>query len=99
MSAKIAMLLPFAAMAVAQLRPTNPQPTNVEFSEGEIGAVPPGWNVPRFVLDAGYQVQLRRQECRERFSSCIVYLPPPVIRDVRAAELYQTFPAAPYLEK
>jgi hypothetical protein len=97
--ARPAILLLLATAAFGQLQPTNPHPTNVDFSEGQIGEFPPGWNMPQAVLDAGYRVQLRRQDCKERFSSCVIYLAPPQIGGVRAAELQQTFPAAPFLGK
>jgi hypothetical protein len=97
--ARIAILPLLVMVAFGQLRPTNSQPTNVDFGEGEVGALPPGWNMPQRVLAAGYRVQLRRQDCRETFSSCVVYLPPSQIGAVRVAELQQIFPAAPYLGK
>ncbi len=93
-------MLPWlAVMALGQLRPTNPHPTNVDFSEGEVGQLPTGWNMPKMVVDAGYRAELYRQGCGERFASCVVYLPPPHIDNVRAAEVQQSFPAGPYLGK
>src|SRR5580693_8873825 len=49
------MLCISAVAAIAQLRPTVPQPTNLDFSCGAIGQMPPGWDMPQFVLDAGYR--------------------------------------------
>src|SRR4051812_12172068 len=93
-------ILPLVAIAAfGQLRPTNSQPTNVDFSEGEIGALPPVWNMPEAVRDARYRVELRGQDCKERFSSCVVYLQPAQSGRIRAAELQQSFPAAPLLGK
>jgi uncharacterized protein (TIGR02246 family) len=96
---KLAMLPLLTSLATGQLRPTNQHPTNLDFSEGEVGQLPTGWNMPKFVLDAGYRAELRREGCGGRFSSCIVYSAPASIENVRAAEVAQTFPAGPYLRK
>jgi len=88
-----------AAVAFAQLKPTVPQPTNITFAEGGIALLPPGWNMPQAVLDAGYRAEIREQGCGPRFSRCVAYVAPPVPGAVRAAELAQTFPAAPYIGK
>lgn len=90
-------LLPLVALA--QMRPTVPHPTNVDFSEGEIGEMPPGWHMSQTVLDAGYRAQLRRENCGENFATCVAYQQPARIEAVQAAALMQTFPAAPYLGK
>jgi hypothetical protein len=63
-----------------------------------LGQMPPGWDMPQFVRDAGYRTELRRDDCG-RFSVCVAYLAPAVIDKVRAAELTQTFPAGPYIGK
>jgi hypothetical protein len=96
---KPAMLCLFAGVGLGQLRPTVPEPTNVDLSQGAIGEIPPGWNMPPAVLDAGYRAELRQQDCGWRFSICVAYVPPRVIGAVRAAELAQTFPADPYIGK
>ena len=96
---KVAIFPLLAGLAAGQLRPTNPHPTNLDFSEGETGQLPTAWNMPQVVIDAGYRAELRRDGCGERFSSCFVYLAPVHIGSVRAAELQQTFPARPYLGK
>jgi hypothetical protein len=64
-------------------------------STGETGQIPPGWDMPPLVVNAGYRAELRHQDCGRSFSSCVAYVPPPVIGTVRAAELAQTFPADP----
>jgi hypothetical protein len=94
-----ALLCFLAATAFAQIQPTVPEPTNIDFSQGEDGQIPPGWNMPPAVLDAGYRAELRHQDCGARFSVCVGYVRPAVLEKVRAAELQQTFPAAPYIGK
>ena len=74
------------------------KPTNIDFSDGEIGQMPPGWHIPAAVLEAGYRAEWQQQDCG-RFSTCVQYVPPSVIKDVRAAELQQIFPAGPYIGK
>jgi uncharacterized protein (TIGR02246 family) len=93
------MLCLWAVVAFGQLRPTVPQPANVDFSQGDVGQLPPGWNMPQFVLDAGYRAERREQGCGQHLSACVAYVAPPVIGTVRAAELGQTFPADPYIGK
>jgi hypothetical protein len=95
---RVFMLCISAVAALAQIQPTVPQPTNIDFSAGAIGQMPPGWDMPQFVRDAGYRTELHRDDCG-RFSVCVAYVAPPVIDKVRAAELAQTFPAAPYIGK
>ena len=51
------------------------------------------------VLNAGYSAELRRGDCPQPFSSCVLFVPPVLITTVRAEELQQIFPAAPYLGK
>ncbi len=96
---RIAVACLLAATAFGQPPITVPHPTNVDFSKGETGQIPPGWEMPPAVLNAGYRAELRHQDCGQRFSSCVAYVPPPVIGTVRAAELAQTFPADPYIGK
>jgi len=96
---KAAILCALAAALLGQRVATNPRPINVDFGEGAIGTMPPGWQMPQRVLDAGYRVELRRGECAMPFAGCVVYLPPERIGGIRAAELEQTFPAGPYLGK
>jgi uncharacterized protein (TIGR02246 family) len=96
---RASILCLLAVAAFGQMRPTVPQPTNVDFSQGEEGQLPPGWNMPQFVLDAGYRAERRQQGCGQHLSTCIAYVAPSVIGTVRAAELGQTFPADPYIGK
>jgi hypothetical protein len=91
----------FCSLAVTvfgQLRPNVSQPTNIDFSEGAIGQMPPGWAMPPLVLEAGYRTEIRQEGCG-RFPVCVAYLTPEVIGKVRVAELTQTFPAEPYIGK
>ena len=96
---RASILCLWAVAAWSQVGPTLPQPTNVDFSQGEIGEIPPGWNMPQFVMNAGYRVERRQQGCGQHLSSCVAYVAPPVIGAVRAAELQQRFPADPYIGK
>jgi hypothetical protein len=93
-----AALCSFALAVLGQSVPTAPQPTNIDFSQGAIGQMPPGWSMPPVVLAAGYRAELREEGCGQ-FPRCVAYVAPPVIREVRAAELQQTFPAEPYIGK
>lgn len=93
-----AILCSFTLAVFGQAVPTVPQPSNVDFSQGVIGQVPPGWNMPPVVLAAGYRAELREEDCG-RFPRCVAYVAPPVIREVRTAELQQAFPAEPYIGK
>ena len=79
-------------------RNTVPTPTNIDFSQGEIGKEPPGWELWKGARDAGYRAEWQQQNCG-RFSTCVQYVAPSVIKDVRAAELEQVFPADPYIGK
>lgn len=92
------MVCVFAVAAVAQIPASVPQLTNIDFSTGALGQMPPGWDMPEFVRDAGYSTELRRDGCG-RFPVCVAYVAPKVIDKVRAAELTQTFPATPYIGK
>jgi uncharacterized protein (TIGR02246 family) len=79
--------------------PKNRSATNVDFSEGDAGKLPPGWNMPQMVLDAGYSAELHRGDCPGGFSACALFRAPAAITNIRAAELQQSFPAQPYLGK
>ena len=81
---KAATLCFLSVLAFSQRRPTNPQPTNLGFSEGEIGQMPRGWDMPQFALDAGYRAELRRQDCGVRFATCVIFVP-PLLSKTRAA--------------
>jgi uncharacterized protein (TIGR02246 family) len=97
-----ALLLLFAGFAFSQPAPNRiivPHPTNIDFREGEPGSVPTGWHLPPIVAAAGYRAELRTEGCGGLFTSCVAYLPPPQIMDVRAAELQQIFPAESYAGK
>jgi uncharacterized protein (TIGR03435 family) len=96
---RASILCLWAVAAFGQIFPTVPQPTNVDLSQGAVGEIPPGWNMPKFVLDAGYRAERREQGCGQHLSTCVAYVAPPVIGTVRAAELQQTFPAEPYIGK
>jgi len=96
---RIALFFLSATLAFGQLPATVPEPTNVSFSEGPIGQMPPGWDMPKQVLDAGYRTELRDRGCGFSFARCVAYVTPGVVRTVRAAELTQTFPAGPYIGK
>src|SRR5882757_289136 len=55
----IRILLIFAAIASAQVKPTNPG-----FEDGELGSVPTGWFVPSALKDAGFGAKIVDQSCR-----------------------------------
>jgi hypothetical protein len=82
MPLKLAMLLMLAVSVLAQLRPTNPHPTNVDLREGASGQLPPGWNVPQVVLDAGYRADLRTDGCGDRFATCVAFTAPARIENI-----------------
>jgi hypothetical protein len=93
---KLASILLLTGMAFGQLRPTVPEPTNIDFSIGTPRQIPFGWEMPAFVTAAGYRAELRHEGCG-LFPTCVAYVAPDVIGRVRAAELAQTFPAQPYI--
>jgi len=88
------------ALAFGQAgRITDQGPTNLDFSEGEAGKIPPGWEVPPIVLHAGYTAELRRGDCPGFFSTCVLFQAPAVTGTVHAEELAQSFSARDYLGK
>ena len=91
--ASIPCLWAVAGFGQAPMPPTVPQPTNVDLSQGAVGELPPGWNMSKAVLDAGYRAERRERGCGQHLSTCVAYVAPPVIGTVRAAALQQTFPA------
>lgn len=95
---KVAFLFSLAVATFGQLRPNVSGPTNIDFSNGATGLMPSGWEMPPRALSAGYRAELRQEGCG-RFPVCVAYVAPAVIENVRAAELSQTFPAAPYIGK
>ena len=96
---KSAILLLFVSVTWSQVRPLNPHPTNVDFSEGDSGKLPPGWHLPPVVTEAGYRAELQREGCGHGFATCVAYVTPLYFGDVKAAELEQRFPAQPYIGK
>ena len=98
MITRAAVLYLLAGSAFCQITPNVPKPTNLDFRDGEIGQLPMGWEMDPHPYAAGYRAELRDHDCG-RFLSCVAYINPPVIGDVRAAEISQAFPAAPYIGK
>jgi hypothetical protein len=95
---KLLILCLLTVAAFGQLQPTVPHPTNIDFSAGAIGQMPPGWDMPPAVLNAGYRTEIRQEGCG-RFPACVAYVTPAIIGTVRAAELQQSFPAESYIGK
>ncbi len=93
-----AVLCLLAGWAFGQITPNVPKPTNLDFRDGEIGQLPTGWEMDPHPFAAGYRAELREHDCG-RFLSCVAYVNPPVIGEVRAAEISQAFPAEPYIGK
>jgi uncharacterized protein (TIGR02246 family) len=92
-------MLSFLALAAfAQLQPTASHPTNVDFSDGEIGQIPSGWHMDQSVLAAGFRAEMRRDGC-DGFVTCVTLQPSVPIPGAKGAALAQTFPAAPYRGK
>jgi len=93
------VLLSFLTMAAfAQIQPSVTQPTNVDFTEGEIGRMPTGWHMAQPALAAGFRAELRREGC-DGFVTCVALQPSVPIQNAQGAALVQTFPAAPYRGK
>ncbi len=87
-------------MLAVQAELANPRlPTNVRLKTGEVGKLPPGWNVPTFVLDAGYTAKLQKDDCPDPTSNCVFFKAPDSVIKVKAAEFQQSFWAGPYLGK
>jgi len=100
MTRTLAAWFGFTVAALAQPGgPIHIHPTNVDFREGDAGAIPPGWVVPQQGIDSGYSVELRREDCPERFSACVLFRSPAHVTSVRDAVLGQTFTALPYIGK
>ncbi len=74
------MKLPFAilflAALLAQQTELAPGPANLRFEEGEPGEIPPGWFVPRALLDSGFSAELRREGCHGTAACAVVIVPP-----------------------
>jgi hypothetical protein len=91
---------PIASQARAQLAGWEdllPGPQNLEFRQGSIGRVPPGWIVPALPKDADSLAELRRAGCRSVAGCAIIRVPPNAPSPV--ANLMQSFGAAAYRGK
>ena len=51
---RFAMLSLWAVAAIAQLKPNVNHPTNLDFSDGEIGQIPPGWEMAQPALTQAF---------------------------------------------
>lgn len=74
-----------------------PGPRNLDFRQGVIGRVPPGWIVPALPKDADSLAELRRTGCHGGAGCAIVRVPPNAPSPV--ANLMQSFGAAAYRGK
>ena len=72
-------------------------PRNLNFEEGVVGKVPPGWFVPALPRDANHLAELRRTGCRSRIGCAVVLVPPNAPTPL--GNLMQSFGAAAYRGK
>ena len=88
-----------AGLALARLGgwETVPAPRNLNFEEGVVGKVPPGWFVPALPKDADYLAELRRDGCRSGVGCAVVLVPANAPRPL--SDLMQSFGAAQYRGK
>jgi hypothetical protein len=63
-----------AAMARGQVGFAGPR--NLNFEEGVVGKVPPGWTVPVLPKDPNYSAELRRSGCRGTAACAVVLVSP-----------------------
>jgi len=69
-------------------------PRNLKFEEGEVGKVPPGWQVYAPPHEAPYLAELRRKGCRSGIGCAVVLVPSNAPRPF--GYMAQSFNAAPY---
>jgi erythromycin esterase len=89
---RIRMLLLVPALACAQA----PVP-NLDFEQGELGSVPPGWFVPSTLSQAGYKAVITQEGCRT--GSCALITVPPTRPQNTFGNLMRTMDAQPYRGK
>ena len=91
---------PIVAQARARLagwEVLQPGPRNLEFWQGIVGRVPPGWIVPALPKDADFLAELRRVGCRSGTGCAMVRVPTNAPSPV--ANLMQSFGAEAYRGK
>jgi C-terminal processing protease CtpA/Prc len=85
-------LLPILFVATTVF--AQPKLANPGFEEGEPGAVPTGWYVPRVLSDAGFGAKLVEQGCRT--GRCAVITPAENPQAGMMGNLMQSLPATAY---
>lgn len=58
----VSLLLSLAVTGFGQSTP-NARPVNVAFTQGAVGQIPPGWEMPPIPTAAGFRAELRREGC------------------------------------
>src|ERR1051326_5303030 len=89
----IGAALTLCLSAQPQLPRLSPTPLNLDFLQGEVGHVPPNWELPAVLRRSGFSAELRRQGCRSSIG-CIVLIPPD--NSKQAGIFSQTFDATAY---
>lgn len=88
----MAILVAFVSVCAGQTVPPN-----LDFEQGSPGDVPPGWFVPKTLLDAGYNALSTREGCRT--GSCVVITVPATRPANMFGNLMRTIDAEPYRGK
>ena len=71
--------------------------SNLDFEQGRPGDIPPGWFVPKMLLDAGYSAVITLEGCRS--GACAVLTVPETRPPNTFANLMNTIDGAPYRGK
>ncbi|HTX36576.1 MAG TPA: tetratricopeptide repeat protein [Bryobacteraceae bacterium] len=83
-----------AQARLADLVDNAPGPRNLKFEEGEVGKMPPGWQVWALPSEAADLAELRRTGCRSGVGCAVVLVPSNAPRPF--GYMGQSFNAAPY---
>ena len=83
-----------AQARLADLIDNSPGPRNLDFAEGEVGKVPPGWQVWALPREAAEQAELRRTGCHSHIGCAVVLVPSNAPSPF--GYMGQSFNAAPY---
>ena len=83
-----------AQTRLADFDGNSPGPRNLKFEDGEVGKMPPGWQVWALPREAANLAELRRTGCRSGVGCAVVLVPSNAPRPF--GYLGQSFNAAPY---
>src|SRR5215472_1633005 len=81
----------------ARIDPPNPTPVNLDFEQGELGQIPPGWSLPKSAQKSGYEAVLASEQPHDG-KHCVV-VRSKTRTYLRTGTLMQTVDATPYRGK